>query len=1528
MFINKISANLGKNTFKGYEHFKNDVGKTVGYFYYPYDYSDENKKVQIEFIKVKEEPSTYWGYVLDHESGSKFVKLSNENGGGAQIDVQKELGLEPNEPYAYRIHIDGYEPRPDTGIQISAQDKDGVWKTYTLVSRQSTAPMTRNGLGALTMVDTHMPGARYEGYESEKTGAIVYSEELQAECEKTKRNTSNKIGGTLAGIEYDIPNLRKKGVTTLYVTPIVGYDTLYYHRYQNKNNKQIADEIGNVDNFASFVRTLFVNGMTYVFDGTFTSEGSEGVNVQYALKHAQENPDALYRFRMEGIQDGPIGFGVVPKNKENLRYKLVNSPYEIQKNDDGKVELVENPEYIRRKPTYYQIYDANLVTEEQANSKELITGYGAPVSNKADKLAINTYQDSIPPQKNQIFDLKIFKITLENAVKIINESNGAIEINSPEAALLIGQTPSFEFSQKNKNVSLWEDKFGMTKRRHSISGNDEKILMSIESEVEREEMRNRFGKGAIQNIDMDVQMVDYWTGKYKDIVTYYTAQTLKNVESIDDIENLITLKKLPAEVRLTAQALENIKAENYYLSPKGEMDRDDVTVKALMKLHLDSLEFGENTVSVLAQNFFTNLAPVEELIGKTRFELEKMGNPHLTRQDEGVYTRVNKLFTHEVKNFADAVVEKLNTQLEEKLLDEDGEYTEYGEYVIEHIGQDIAKYAFLKSLIDGEFINKYTKAMPNGDIKYDYPTIREVTTLEDIGVIEGGMVNEASALQRRIQRGLKNLDLSDVDFLSGAFAKQLKGTTTLGFRVSEAMYDKSSLGLDWRIDALKDTLDIDSVKQLSDTFDIFWDRIISYYQKINGAIRGKNPGSKITGEITDIKNTIAASWGSADMEDFDSLKSAGSKYQKEDIAMRQFWMKSGVTTEANYSHFYSSVFSSFTKDFESGEFSYDISEVIKKLREIVTTRGIDNIRNLFTFVGNHDKPRVLHYTALDMGLFYNTFSLYDKDGKYDIKNNSYERQLAMKTLFGVDKFEDLPLEIKLNINNTDYFRTVSSRAIAMTSLLREGVDAAVLSNVLDKENLKYFKKALADLAEGKCLDYGIKPERATIDIPELQNEEAVITSIIDTARAKYGLNIDDVKRNEWIQTVKNYATAEKLSDYSVQAGRDDIISERIDWIFKTDNEEEKAKRKSDSEYSAYVVTVLAFMKEAFGNACGYEENAMKAFTSVAIDYINKYDKSTINSASKEFPYYESAQNAQRKNGFAAKELEETVMMMIEQAEYYARKDKKITEDGHFKDYENLIKEIYKSIHKAPMEKSIAMAAMLAVLLGIPTEYLGESLGMSGGEEKSNNLYNENRNAIKRAKEDLLKEYRTEMQALYDSARNIRNVKGAEALNIGTTYPLETFRSHIGSWLMQSKDSMTITILTGSGINRDHGQRRSAFHDQLFSIEFPEGLMVPDGTEFENISANNKEIFVAEKYFKESVGKHFTRLRKKLEKGLGDIIMTQHNAPNGTLVLKRIPKNISFGGNINKKFYISAPKYEKFDTDYSSKKVQNFSIIAK
>ena len=180
------------------------------------------------------------------------------------------------------------------------------------------------------------------------------------------------------------------------------------------------------------------------------------------------------------------------------------------------------------------------------------------------------------------------------------------------------------------------------------------------------------------------------------------------------------------------------------------MDKDDVTVKALMKLPLDALELGENTVGVLSSPYLSNRATKDELIGVSRFDLLKQKNPQLEESNTKTYNRMNALFENELKEFADSVIKKVNEKSSVKLLDENGDYTEYGEYVIDQLGTEIARYAFLKAATGDKL---KTKLLKDGVITYDYDKLKADTTLKSLGINPHNPEDEAMQLEKKLEKG-------------------------------------------------------------------------------------------------------------------------------------------------------------------------------------------------------------------------------------------------------------------------------------------------------------------------------------------------------------------------------------------------------------------------------------------------------------------------------------------------------------------------------------------------------------------------------------------------------------------------------------------------------------------------------------------------------------------------------------------------------------------------------------------------------
>ena len=156
---------------------------------------------------------------------------------------------------------------------------------------------------------------------------------------------------------------------------------------------------------------------------------------------------------------------------------------------------------------------------------------------------------------------------------------------------------------------------------YQTSGDDEKIELANVDPSSRDyrTMMRRRGSYAVQ--DMTLQTVRYWTKTVNNIQLFYTAQTLKNAKTEDEIAEIIKNGFLPEETRLTTREISNITNGFYNLKPKGTLDKDSTTIKALMELPLTSLEFAESTVGVLSSPYFSNRAINEETSGMTRFEL-------------------------------------------------------------------------------------------------------------------------------------------------------------------------------------------------------------------------------------------------------------------------------------------------------------------------------------------------------------------------------------------------------------------------------------------------------------------------------------------------------------------------------------------------------------------------------------------------------------------------------------------------------------------------------------------------------------------------------------------------------------------------------------------------------------------------------------------------------------------------------------------------------------------------------------------
>ena len=314
MFINKVSIGHKYQTFKGYQHEIDDFGQKGFRLNSPI--AEENVKVVLAPV-VNDESQWNGKRVID----GKRTREIDIPKGGLFINPM-DYGFPKNADIAYKFRYNGSN-YTDTGLIIG--------NGYNLIRTSRTTPLVQ-GASIMSMPDIDRQ-AHYD-----ETGKIVEDKNIQKIAEAKIPGSATKLGGNIAGAELNNDVYKKAGIKKAYYTPITGNDNATANGYTAENMLQISPSMGTTENYASYVRNRFQNGIVPLYDGTFTSESVHGIHFQYALKHSEENPLEKYMFMMDGIDDGQFAFGLLPQNTENLRVKFINPPfiYDNQKNSYNK----------------------------------------------------------------------------------------------------------------------------------------------------------------------------------------------------------------------------------------------------------------------------------------------------------------------------------------------------------------------------------------------------------------------------------------------------------------------------------------------------------------------------------------------------------------------------------------------------------------------------------------------------------------------------------------------------------------------------------------------------------------------------------------------------------------------------------------------------------------------------------------------------------------------------------------------------------------------------------------------------------------------------------------------------------------------------------------------------------------------------------------------------------------------------------------------------------------------------------------
>ena len=1117
-------------SFEGYRFVKSDQGFKEFEVAYPYDENKDNCYLEVYRVEQDQFGNYYTtGRAYSKSQGEKYYM----NPGSNRIDLAEEFGIADNQAFAYHFLLedkhgkDFPRVRIDAGDIIDERSRENENRNIFNIVASHKSNLSRGGAMKLVIIDSQKVGYVYND-----RNIIVEDKALKRRGQEGIKTLTNKFGGTLAGLEKAVEDGEYDNYGRIISLPIFTDDDFSAHAYWNKNCMQMASSLGNINNYASLQRKMFGHGLNFVSDGAFVNEGLQGVHFKHMLRWGEESPYFNW-FRASSIKDGPLSMGVFAKNKDYISHKVVNSPYIYKQNGIGNISITkDNPLYDPKKPTYIQFFDIRLVTDKERNdTAHLIKTYSK--MSTPNVYDLHTHNDSVFP-----YAFEINPETYNKNIKNLNKYNSSnpleiIDLDGPMAARVLSKFENFVVDGKfESGFETWDANPDIAKLSFVYSNTDAMSLKNLPADQRRKEME-RILRGNIQVQDYAVTSGQYWTQKTDDILRLHVAQTLNNIDTSNpkkvykQIMSLADNKTFPLSVKseVTYKEVANILSGMYnHRRVLSDEDKKSQILEGLMNTPLDSFEFGDNLVSVLASPLLTKRASKKSEIGVSRYDLYKAGNPNLSKDFEKTYTQMEKIYEKEMYSFADSVLGKVNSVLpENKKLFNGSEVTEFGKYVLPLVTPEIAKYAVVKSLAPNIelAIDKNT-----GEISYDYKSLKEVS-LQTLGITNpSSPEDEAEMVLKILRKGLKNLDSSESSEMVESVLKTIKDTNVANFQLADLIIDKTQSGLDWRIDATKDIADVEALRNRHNSFDYTWRGVTDFWKRFTQGVISKNPNAYTVAEITDANNLHENGYGGF----AGPYRSAGKYPHPRDIVPK-FLRDTGMTAKANYSFFFNDISQMFTRNFETGNYFGDPKYLERLIHKkmvggdgdapFIRQGSLESLMYSYTFIGNHDKPRALHCAAMDMGLFYTDL------------NNPENKEYRTKAYQVVnDKFLE-PIS-EHEVNNYDFSR-VSPKAIAMADAIRPA-----FINILNQYKDKYhysqdvfnrafipISKAISDLAQGKYLGKRFDPEAFGI-----KPIDVAVSMVLKQAREVYGFYLPsleaDTYENEVFEAVMTPAMTKLL----------------------------------------------------------------------------------------------------------------------------------------------------------------------------------------------------------------------------------------------------------------------------------------------------------------------------------------------------------------------------------------------------------------
>ncbi len=1101
----EIKKNVG---FKGHDIERNDRGRDIHWFYFPYD--EENFDCELEVFEVKK--SENGDYIVNprpqrnQNTGNYSTRMVP---GANKVDLASEYLISDDEDFAYHFklrekntpeHNEYY--RVDAGTVVDSTH-EGASKIYNIHSAGGSR-MTKGGAMILTMADFHNPLWVYDD-----DNKIIRNKNADKSLHSIK-HFSNRLGGTLAGIEKSLEEGEFDPYSRLIMTPFQTGDNVSGHGYWIANAMQMALVQGNLNNYSSLVRKLFAKGKNFVSDAALVNEGLEGIHMKKVAKYGLDSEFAGW-FRIQGLTDSPLAYGIFSEKKDFISARVVNSKYEYSQNEDGTISIKTNKKYNSKKPTFVQVYDNRLVDVKKLDPSKIIDGYD--YTNTKNGLDINNYNDTIVPYK-----FEVNPETYNNNVIRLNQYNKLVEkeerikMDSYQGARFLTKFENFDIENRFENgFDTWDANPDIAKLDYVYSHADTESLKNIPlADRKRIMQKKEIARAMVQ--DYAVTAGQYWTAKTRDIIKLGILQELQDVDSTDakalknKIDKLADTGKLPYTLKanLSEDLIQKVITGKYKV--RNTEDRKPYLTQIvgnMMNLPLDAIELGDDISGTFATSYMTKRAASLDYIGKSRYELWQDGDPHLTPENRELYTRMNKVYEKQMLNFATDVLSMVEEKLGNEYLfhDKIGNTTKFGKVVLPIFAQEIAKFAVIKGLYPDAAFEYNTET---GEISYKYKKLKEIS-LRDIGIYANSEKDEARQLISKLESGIPRITNSNKNALATAIARSIKHTDYNTFTLADVIIDKTNAGLDWRIDATKDIADVESLRNYDTTFETVWQDVIDFWKRFSDGVYGINKNSYLVAEITN-EGEIHNQGGGYFSE----------RFKMNDIVPK-FLRETGITSTADYKWFFSNVAKLFGKSGEDGSsMSYnDVqSMVFNQLvggGNFLRSGDIKSILFAYNFVDNHDKPRILDSLATDNELFYDDLL---NPNKWQSREKAY--RIINDKMIGpiIPKYSgenDAVYQDRVNryITENQDFSRVSSKACARGRTLNSGFGRAI-ADIFPQEKdfgknkhiVEAINKSITDLVNGSYLGqnfeaegFGTKPYHICIDF------------VLNQAKSQHNLNL-------------------------------------------------------------------------------------------------------------------------------------------------------------------------------------------------------------------------------------------------------------------------------------------------------------------------------------------------------------------------------------------------------------------------------------